>query len=281
MSVLKSRYFPEKEFASKEALFADLRKNYNDLIAFKKAEIQKSCEKGLAVICKSLDIHKLQDHVKALKVDNAYYYIAVNSTNILDSHEDLHIPGIWNKSVKEQQGQNYLCADHVLCIDSVIVRKEHIEMLVVELPFAMLGKAYEGNTEVLVYKVAKDKVIHAKAKEWLESGDDIEASVRMQYVTILFAMDSNDPEDATLKKNYDDYFHQIVNKADFEYILYYFIVKEAKNVRESSLVVFGSNPATGNIRNSEPDKSTLENKDKPNPQERSTVSKISFYHTLI
>ncbi|ASU34407.1 hypothetical protein [Mucilaginibacter xinganensis] len=280
MSILKSRYFPEKEFASKDALFADLRKNYNDLIAFKKAEIQKSCEKGLAVTCKSLDIDKLKQHVKALKVDSAYYYIAVNTTNILDSHEDLHIPGIWNKSVKEQQGQNYLVADHELCIDNVIVRKEYIEMFTAELPFAMLGKAYDGNTEALIYKVPKDKVIHSKAKEWLESGDDIEASVRMQYITILFAMDSNDPEDATLKKNYDEYLSQIANKADFEYILYYFIVKEAKNVRESSLVVFGSNPATGNIRNSEPGKSTLENKETPNPQDRSTVVKSNYYFTI-
>lgn len=281
MTVIKSRYFADKQFATKEELFTELRKSYPDLISFKKADIQKSCDKGLAVTCRSLDVVKLQQHVKALKVDSAYYYIAVNSTNILDSHEDLHVPGIWNKSVKEQQGQNYLVADHELTIDSVIVRKEHIEMIVAVLPFAMLGKAYEGDTEVLIYKVPKDKIIHSKAKEWLESGDDIEASVRMLYVTILFAMDSNDPEDATLKKNYDDYFPFIANKADFEYILYYFIVKEAKNVRESSLVVFGSNSATGNIRNSEPDKSTLENKNKPNPQESSTVSKIKFIHSLI
>jgi len=267
MSVIKSRYFQNKEYATKEAMFDDFRKNIDDIITFKKAEIQKSCDKGSAVTCKSLDLLKLQDQVKALKIDDGYYYIAVNTTRILDSHEDLHVDGIWNKSIGEQQGKNYLVADHELTIDNVIVRKEHVEMLTAKIPFALLGKNYPGDTEALIYKVPKDKVIHSKAKEWLESGDEIEASVRMMYVTILFAMDSNDPMDATLKKNYDDYLPVIANKADFEYISYYFIIKEAKNVRESSLVPFGSNPVTGSINRTEPEKSTL---DKNEPAEGSS-----------
>lgn len=276
MSVIKSRYFPKKEFATKEELFAKMRKSYQDLIAFKRADIQKSCDKGLSVTCRVL---KESDSIKALKIDPSYYYIAVNTTWILDSHEDLHVDGIWNKSVNEQQGQNYLVCDHELTIDDTVVRKEHVEMLIVDMPFALLGKSYPGNTQVLVYKVPKDKVVHDKAKAWLESGDDIEASVRMQYVTILFAMDSNDPEDATLKKNYDNYIGKIANKDDFEYIPYFFIIIEAKNVRESSLVIAGSNPATGNIKDKEPVKITPENKETPHPQERSTV-KSNYYFTI-
>lgn len=275
MTVIKSRYFPEKEFQSKEALFAELRKTHSDLIAFKKGEIQKSCDKGVSIKCHVL---KECDSIKSLKIDPAYYYIAVNSTWILDSHEDLHIDGIWNKSVKEQQGQNYLVCDHELTIDDTIVRKEHVEMMIVDLPFALLGKPYSGDTQALVYKVPKDKVIHAKAKEWLDSGDDIEASVRMQYVTILFAMDSNDPEDATLKKNYDNYIGKIANKDDFEYIPYFFIIIEAKNVRESSLVIAGSNPATGNIKDNEPSKGTQIKEEQRPPD--SSVVKSNYYFTI-
>lgn len=274
--MIKSRYFADKVFATKEDLFAEMRKSHPDLIAFKKAEIQKSCNKGVSVTCRLL---KTSDNIKALSIDPAYYYIAVNSTWVLDSHEDLHVDGIWNKSIKEQQGQNYLVCDHELTIDDTVVRKEYIEMLIVDMPFALLGKSYPGNTQVLVYKVAKDKVIHVKAKEWLESGDAIEASVRMQYVTILFAMDSNDPEDVTLKKNYDNYIGKIANKDDFEYIPYFFIIQEAKNVRESSLVIAGSNPATGNIKDNEPSKDTP-NKNIPNPQDSSTVSKFSISQLL-
>jgi len=274
--MIKSRYFPKKEFATKEELFAKMRKSYTDLIAFKKAEIQKSCDKGLSVTCHIL---KESDSIKALKIDPAYYYIAVNTTWILDSHEDLHVDGIWNKSVKEQQGQNYLVADHELTIEDTIVRKEYVEMMVLSIPFALLGKAYVGDTEALIYKVAKDKVIHEKAKEWLDSGDDIEASVRMQYVTILFAMDSNDPEDVTLKKNYDNYIGKIANKDDFEYIPYFFIIQEAKNVRESSLVIAGSNPVTGNIKDNEPSKGTHK-QEQQDPSGDSHVKKSNIHHLI-
>lgn len=272
MSVIKSRYFPKKEFVSKEELFADLRKNINSIIDLKKADIQKSCEKGTAVTCKTLDVTKLSEQHKAMKIEEGYYYIAVNTTWVLDSHDDLHVDGIWGKSVKEQQGNVYLVADHELCIDSVIVRKEHIKMFTAKIPFAMLGYEYPGETEVLIYQVPKDKVIHDKIKSWLDSGDSIEASVRMQYVVIEFAMDSNAPEDAPAKARYDEYINNIINKADFEYIPYFFIIKEAKNVRESSLVIFGSNPVTGNIEDIEPTKVTQE--DPPLEQSKSVWDDI-------
>lgn len=256
MSVIKSRYFPKSEFATKEDLFAHLRVNADSLIDLKKADIQKSCEKGLTVSCKSLDLKKFESQLKAIKIEDGFYYIAVNTTWVLDSHDDLHVDGIWGKSVKEQQGNVYLVADHDLCIDSVVVRKEHIQMFTAKLPFAMLGYDYSGDTEALIYKIPKDKIIHDKVKQWLDSGDAIEASVRMQYVVIEFAMDSNAPEDAPAKARYDSYIGKIANKDDFEYIPYFFIIKEAKNIRESSLVIFGSNPVTGNIEDIEPTKVT-------------------------
>jgi hypothetical protein len=277
---IKSHYFPDKEFASKEELFNSMRENYKDFIAFKKADIQKSCFKGAEVTCRLVQPSKLKEANKALEVDDNYYYIVVNTTKILDSHDDLHIDGIWNKTVNEQQGQNFLVADHELKIDSVIVRKEHVYMMIAKLPFSALGKSYPGDTEALIYRVPKDKVIHQKAKEWLESGDEIQASVRMLYVNILFAMDSNDPADKELKSNYDTYIGQVANKDDFEYIPYFFPIKEAKNVKESSLVVYGSNHVTGNVLTPEPEKSTPVNNKQVRPAEEQ-ATKINFYHTLI
>lgn len=269
--MIKSIYFPDKTFSNKEELFKDLRDNSDDLISFKKAQIQKSCEKGLSITCKSLDLLKFTDQLKGIKIDDNFYYIAVNTTRILDSHDDLHIDGIWNKSIKEQQFKNYLIADHDLEIGKVIVKKEYVEIFVAKIPFALLGKDYDGETQALIYKVPKDKIIYPVAKEWLESGDDIEASVRMQYVSLFLAMDSNSPEDAASKKNYDDYIDTIANKKDFEYIPYFFGIKEAKNVRESSLVVFGSNSTTGTITNNkQAEKSLEEIKDEPSKDTQPT-----------
>lgn len=239
--------------------YAELKANINDILDLKKAQIQKSCEKGTSISLKSLDLSKFSEQNKAFKFDDNFYYIAVNSTNILDSHNDLHVKGIWKKSIEEQQGRNYLVLDHELELDKVVVKKEYIEMFTQTLPFSVLGKDYEGNTEVLIYKFPKDKVINETAEEWLKSGDSLEASVRMQYVTILFAMDSNNPEDATEKANYDKYIVDVANKDDFEYIPYFFVIKEAKNVKESSLVIFGSNSATGTLQDKSQADKTLDN----------------------
>lgn len=257
--MIKSRYFQDRTFATKEELFTELKANNDFIIGAKKSDIQKSCEKGISVTCKSLDLLKFQDQNKALKIDDNFYYIVVNTTNILDSHDDLHVKGIWKRTVVDQQGRNYLVADHELEIANVIVRKEHIEMFTAVIPFSVLGRSFEGNTEALIYKFPKSQVKNAVVKEWLESGDDIEASVRMQYVTILLALDSNNPEDATEKKNYDDYIGQIANKAEFDYIPYFYVIKEAKNIRESSLVVFASNSTTGRIKVAVDDTTEIKN----------------------
>lgn len=246
-----------KSFSSTEDLFKGLRENASLILDQKKAQIQKSCEKGASVTCKPIDTLKLASTVKALEVDKDYYYIAVNTTKILDSHGDVHVDGIWNKTVKDQQGKNYLVADHKLEMDKVIAKKEHIEMFVAEIPFSMVGKSYEGNTQALIYKVRKDKIQNATGKEWLESGDAIEASVRMQYVTVDMALNSTDKADVMYKKVYDDYVGQIANKADFEEIPYFFVIREAKNIKESSLVVFGSNDSTGVLQDKQEPQSTL------------------------
>ena len=248
--VFKSHAIPNKEFSTKEMLFDELRKNKEIIIDAKKSEILKSCDKGQSVLLKNLDLQKFSETEKAINFDSDYYYFAVNSTLILDSHQDLHDNGIWNQTVKQIQGKNYLICDHDLDIDKVVAKKEHIEVLIMKVPFSLIGKDYKGETEILVYKVRKDKIVHKTVKEWLESGDSLECSVRMQYVTILLAMDSENPQDATERKNYYDYINKIANKDDFEYISHFFIIKEAKNVKESSLVLFGSNHVTGVISDS-------------------------------
>lgn len=243
-----------KDFDSKKELFASVKKAKSEIINLKKRQVQKSCEKGNGVqIAKGIKFLGAQ---KDLQLDDDYNYIAVNTTKILDSHKDLHINGIWNKTVKDQQGKNYLVTDHELTIANTVVKKENIEMFVAEIPFSSIGKNYLGSTQALIYKFKKSDVINETAKEWLESGDEIEASVRMQYVDIKLAMNSDDPEDEEEYKNYVQYVDQIANKAEVEEIEYFWVVKEAKNIAESSLVIAGSNSATGQVKVIEPQDST-------------------------
>jgi len=239
-----------KSFEDKKNLFKELKSNEKTIIAQKKLEI-KSFEKGLQVVSNQNQISKaLQDEtIKGIKFDNNYYYFVVNSANILDSHNDMHVDGNWNKTVKEQQGKVYLVWEHKLSKENIIAFPEDIILITAKIPFSVLGKNYEGETYSLIYKIAKDKIIDKTAKEWLEDGRSLQASVRMQYVKIEPAFNSKDfPKE---KETFDTYYPLIANKEEHNEIDYFWVVKEAKNVMESSLVLFGSNSATGRIDNKE------------------------------
>jgi hypothetical protein len=268
-----------KNFEDKEVMFAELLANKELIIKEKTSNILKSIDKGIAIASNQEAIQKAIETNKELNIDKDFYYFVVNSSNILDSHGDMHVKGNWDKTVKEQQKKTYLVFDHQLKRSEIIAMKEDIEMLTLDIPFSLIGKNYEGNTYVLVYKVHKDKIRNKEAKELLESGYSFEASVRMQYVKIDLAMDSNLKENAKEKENFDKYYSEIANKEDFETLSYFWVIKEAKNVQESSLVMFGSNPATGLINenkeadiitssNEEPLKDTQENQASNNVAKR-------------
>ena len=240
-----------KTFSDKEAMFKELAQNEEIIIDAKKSEVYKSIDKGVQLVTNQESIKKALESTtnKGIKFDNDYYYFVVNSANILDSHSDVHVDGNWNKNVKDQQGKVYLVFDHSLKRNDIIAMRKDVEMFTASIPFSLLGKSYEGETYSLVYKVAKDKIVNKEAKEWLEDGHELEASVRMQYIKMESAFNSDNQDYAKQKATFDEYYPLIANKEDFDEINYFWVVKEAKNVFESSLVLFGSNSATGVINN--------------------------------
>jgi len=252
-----------KSFENKEQMFEALKKSKAEIIGLKKAQIFKSHEKGLGVNLKNIDPLKFGDTSKGLMTDTNFHYVVVNTTKILDSHGDLHKNGIWNKSVQEQQGKNYLLTDHKMEMANVVVKKENVEMFVTEIPFSALGKSYTGNTQALIYKVKKTNVINPLAKDWLDSGDDIEASVRMQYVVLDLALNSDAKGDEAEFKLFNENVNDIANKADFPELDYFWVVSEAKNIGESSLVLRGSNSVTGIIENQKLEPLRDTSKDEP------------------
>jgi hypothetical protein len=260
----------DKSFETKEQMFKELMANKEFIIKEKTSNILKSCEKGLSVVANQDAIFKALETNKALKLDNDYYYFVVNSSNILDSHRDLHVKGNWDKSVKEQQGKVYLVFDHQLKRNEIIAMKEDISMFTAEIPFSLIGKNYDGDTYALIYKVAKNRIVNKDAKEWLNDGYSLEASVRMQYVKIELAVNTNDTDSVKEKETFDKYIDVIANKNEFKDLDYFWVVKEAKNVQESSLVMFGSNSATGTIQENKQAEQSLENKTEPSDDTQTT-----------
>lgn len=243
----------EKEFNSKEELFKALAENENFIHDAKKSQVYKSFEKGLQVVSDQKTIEKaFNDSEKGIKFDSDYYYFVVNSANYLDSHNDMHVDGNWNKSVKDQNGKVYLVWHHDFSkTENIIAFPEDVEMITSKVAWSLLGKAYDGETYSLIYKVKKDKIVNENVSKWLKEGRKLQLSVRMQYIKLETAFNSDDEDYSKQTENYNKYYPLIANKDEFKEIEYFFIVKEAKNVMESSLLPFGSNSATAEISQTE------------------------------
>lgn len=260
--MIKSATFPDREFATKEELFKELKLNEKKLIDLKKATIQKSAEKGQL---STFELLKNDESIKEyIDAKDNYIFAVINTTKYLDSHDDVHMNGIWNKSVNEQQGKIFYIADHSLKINDVVAWNSDVEIMVKSLPFSFLGKSYEGNTEALIFAIDKNKIVHEGAKQIIENKRPVQNSVRMEYVKIELAIDDAQPDYAENKKTFDLYINEIANKDKAIEQGYFWAVTEAKISKEGSMVLFGSNDVTPIIENkTEAEEITSEIKEEP------------------
>ena len=111
--------FPDRKFETKEELFTALRENKADLIATKKMQL-KQADSVFQVMPDVIKTNsnkaeeQTQDNVNRLKAE-----LVINTTNIMDSHSDVHLKGIWNKTVKEQKNI-YLLQEHKMTFDHIV-----------------------------------------------------------------------------------------------------------------------------------------------------------------
>lgn len=238
-----------RDFETKEQMFKALCASKNNIIKLKKAAILKSSEKGQI----SSTTIKLET-IKGLDVKENYVYPVINTTKYIDSHLDVHMDGIWSKSINENKGNLLYVNDHSLKVSDVIAWSEDVNAFVKNISWKSLGKDFEGETQALIYEIPINKIVNQQAKEVIESKRAVQNSVRMQYVKIELAVDSTAKEYQTEKKAWDNNITKVANKEVAEEVGYMWLVKEAKIEKEGSMVLFGSNDATPII--SEPLKST-------------------------
>lgn len=243
--MIKCKQFLDMTFTSKEEMFKHLAKNVDKIIALKKANIYKSIDKGMAETAAFMPKTAVSDAIKAkLKMDDDMVYPVINTTNYLDSHSDVHFPGLWKKTLQDNVGKLYYVADHSLTLSCVIAYPENVNAKTVKMPWSMVGKSYEGETEALVFEIKEDALVHEKAKEAIEQKRPLQNSVRMRYVKIRFGMNSEAKEHVEYKAYYDAKINEIANKEVVEEQGYFYGVEEAQIVKEGSMVLFGSNDAT-------------------------------------
>lgn len=236
--------FPNKKFETKEELFKALKENKAELIATKKMQT-KEADAFFNVVSNDviLDSANKSEVNKEENVNQIKVEMVINTTNLMDSHSDVHLKGIWNKSAKEQKNV-YLLQEHKMTFDHII--SDNVDVSVKEYKWNELGYNFKGTTEALTFNATIDKNRNPFMFEQYSKGYVKEHSVGMRYVKLELALNSDEKYDIEEKEVWDKYIDQVANKEQAEEQGYFWAVSEAKIV-EGSAVVKGSNFATPTI----------------------------------
>ena len=241
-----------KTFECKKDMFKALKESKDEIIGLKKSAIKMSTQSRI--------IFKAKEGVKAdtdskLELGDSVK-VAMNTTNYFDFDKDVLLSGSWSKSAKEQNGKTYHVINHDLKIGSIIAYPKDVEVSVETHKWKDLGKGFEGETDVLVFKSKMTDKTNKDAFLAYKDGEDVEHSIRLQYIKIELAFKSDETEDKEENALYLKYYPQIANKEDVDKDEYFWAVTEAKIYKEGSMVLFGANDATPQLENkTEPIKS--------------------------
>lgn len=240
-------------FANKSELFKFLKENKAALIAEKKYSIKHGdCVQHIVLnedatepIIKS--ISKPEEFTgKEVKAS-----VVINTTNIMDSHNDVHLPGLWSKSLKETK-LLYLLEEHKMSFRNII--SDDVKATTKTFTWKELGYDAPGTTQALVFITTIDKTRNEYMFDQYLKGRVKNHSVGMNYVKLDLALNSDERYDQVEREVWYKYINEIVNKEQVEAQGFFWAVTEAK-VIEGSAVPIGSNIITPVL--------SLEEKDEP------------------
>lgn len=164
----------------------------------------------------------------------------INTTNWLDSHGDVHIPGIWKKSLSDNKRTGfYLLNNHDYEFEDVIA--EGCQGFTKNLSWKDLGLDIIGTTEALIFK----GIVEQDRNEFMfgqyQKGYVKKHSVGMRYVKMVTCI--NDDNYPVQKENWDKYIEMVANRDEAEADGYFWAILEAQII-EGSAVLFASNCMT-------------------------------------
>ena len=240
--------FDITKYKTKKELFEFIVTNKEQLIAAKKAVTKHSDGINYAAESNVIATKGQSDN------DNLQVKAVINTTNLMDSHNDVHLPGLWNKSLKENRSIMHL-QEHEMKFDKIIAKGNDLKASVKTYSWKELGYNFAGNTQALIFDSTVKRSRNAFMYDEYKSGDVDNHSVGMQYVKILLAV--NDEDYGAEYEAWEKYYPEIANKEQADSTGYFWAVKEAK-VIEGSAVPLGSNFATPTLEVKEPPEGTHE-----------------------
>lgn len=243
------KQFPDKIFTDKMDQTRFLRENINEMKSIKREQYKTDSE---IIVKAELFKNDFKPEITNITSDIIEVKAVINTTNVIDSHMDLHLPGIWNKTVKDNPYAVHL-KQHERIFESVISNKA--KSYNERINFKDLGLTVDFVTEANINQFLIERKKHSFMFDKYADGDVTQHSVGMMYVDYDIAWYDED------SKKEMDFFNEMkslaINPEIADEAGYLWVVREAKK-REGSAVVFGSNSITPTlyVKNYEPLTST-------------------------
>lgn len=239
------------QFKDKKELYKYLITNKQELFDLKKSATKHADAVGMgsAYEFKRLKTtHLPQDDLES---GVAYRSIIGNTYYWLDSHDDVHVKGIFTKTIKENGDKMRHTHDHVQQLTAKVGNFTSVYEKEVAWKDLNVNKA--GNTICLIADSTIKERFNKQIFDDYVNGDIDQHSVEMIYVKMALAV--NDKDEKEEYKNWQSVFPLLGNPEKALEQGYFFIQSESK-LKAISCVIEGSNSLTGTI---EPDKSTQSN----------------------
>lgn len=226
--------------------FKWLKENKAALIDMKKSETKNAdaflCGPGYSSTVKSVGT---SGHLYANDFDKGILKraIVVNTFNWLDSHGDVHLNGLFSKSIAERGKRILHLYDHKRELIGSKVG-EPISWSEKLIRWSELGVSKDGMTGTLYLESEIRKDMNKDVYDKYAADEVDQHSVGMQYVRVDLAV--NAPGDKWYEDEYKvwlEVFPLIGNPEKAEGVGYFWAVREAKAI-EGSAVLLGSNELT-------------------------------------
>ena len=213
--------------------------NKAQLIKLKKATLKKCDNVGLG---KGFEFTKGIANIDKNNIDSEneiFRTVVGNTYGFMDSHDDVHIKGIFTKSIKESGDKVLHLHDHVHQLAAKVGTPQNVYEA--EMKWSDVGLQKEGSTTALLMDSRIEKSRNENIFLDYKSGAIDQHSVGMQYVDLFLCV--NDPEEKEEFASWNKYKDEVINIEKAEELGYFWAVTTAKLI-EISCVIRGSNELT-------------------------------------
>lgn len=225
-----------KDLAGKD-LFHWLMTNKKFVIDSKKASV-KIADAVSFYTADSPMKNAYKDYNASEDVHEIKRQLIINTTYWKDSHDDVHIDGLWNKTLADND-IHYLIKQHVMTFENII--DDSAKAYTRKIAWRELGVDFDGKTEALIFDATITVDRNAFMFNQYRKGYVKNHSVGMRYFDLSLAINDGDFKEEYAEWN--RHINKIANKEAAESSGYFFAVKQA-GIIEGSAVVKGSNPIT-------------------------------------